>query len=153
IIKNHVKQGMVEAKKLHLPREVTDIIEQHHGTSLISFFYLKALEKKIENVEKINFCYNFPKPKTKEAAIIMIVDSIEAASRVLKKTDRKNIEKMVNDVISNKSNEGQLQESPLTLQDIAKIKESIINSLFSMYHNRINYPTESELKRLEEENR
>jgi len=153
IIKNHVKYGVIEAQKLHLPKEVIDIIEQHHGTSLISFFYVKALEKKLENVDKINFCYNYPKPKTKEAAIIMIVDSIEAASRTLKNTDKRSIEKMVEDVISNKSKEGQLEESPLTLKDLYFIKNSIINSLYSMYHNRVNYPDEKELKKLEEDNR
>lgn len=153
IIKNHVKYGVTEAKKLHLPKEVIDIIEQHHGTSLISFFYVKALEKKLENVDKINFCYNYPKPKTKEAAIIMIVDSIEAASRTLKNTDKKTIEKIVEDVVANKSKEGQLDESTLTLMDLSKIKTSIVNSLYSMYHNRINYPDEKELKKLEEENK
>jgi putative nucleotidyltransferase with HDIG domain len=153
IIKNHVKYGVIEAQKLHLPKEVIDIIEEHHGTSLISYFYVKALEKKLENVNKINFCYNYPKPKTKEAAIIMIADSIEAASRTLKNTDKKSIEKMVEDVIANKSKEGQLEESPITLKDLYFIKKSIINSLYSMYHNRVNYPDEKELKKLEEENR
>lgn len=153
IIKNHVKYGIIEAKKLHLPREIIDIIEQHHGTSLISYFYVKALEKKLDNIEKEYFCYNYPKPKTKEAAIIMIVDSVEAASRTLKNADKKSIEKIVEDVISNKSKEGQLEESPITLSDLSKIKNSIINSLYSMFHNRINYPDENELKKLEENNK
>lgn len=153
IIKNHVKFGISEAKKLRLPKEVIDIIEQHHGTSLISYFYVKALEKKKENVEKINFCYNYPKPKSKEAAIIMIVDAVEAASRTLKNTDKKSIEKIVSDVISNKSKDGQLEESPLTLKDLSSVQNILINNLYSMFHNRINYPDEYELKKLEEENR
>ncbi len=153
IIKNHVKAGINEAKKLHLPKEVIDIIEQHHGTSLISFFYVKALEKKIEKIDKSNFCYNYPKPKTKEAAIIMIADSIEAVSRTIKNTDKKSLEQLVEEVINNKSKDGQLEESPLTLSDIKKIKNSMVNNLYSMFHNRIIYPDEKKIKNLEKENR
>lgn len=153
IIKNHVKTGISEAKKLHLPKEVIDIIEQHHGTSLISYFYVKALEKKLDNIDKSYFCYNYPKPNSKEAAIIMIADAIEAASRTLKNTDKKSIEKMVDDVISTKSKDGQLDESPLTLADLENIRKSMINNLYSMYHNRIDYPDEKKLKKLENEKR
>jgi len=153
IIKNHVKTGINEARKLHLPKEIIDIIEQHHGTSLISYFYVKALEKQVDKIDKTNFCYNYPKPKTKEAAIIMIADAVEAVSRTLKNTDKKTLENLVDEVISSKSKDGQLEECPLTLKDIKNIKNSMLNNLYSMFHNRIIYPDEKKIKKLEKENK
>lgn len=154
IIKNHVKSGLQEGAKLKLPREVMDIIEQHHGTSLISFFYSKALsELKEEKIEKDTYRYNYPKPHSRESAIVMIADAIEAASRTLKTAERKVIESLVDDVIDKRSKDGQLEESVLTLADLKAIKETMITNLSSMLHGRIQYPDEKYIQELEKKER
>ncbi|MCK8824459.1 HD family phosphohydrolase [Fuchsiella alkaliacetigena] len=143
IITSHVKDGVELARKYHLPKSVIDIIEQHHAKSLVSFFYEEALhDDKYDNVKKENFVYEGPKPQTKEAAIVMLADVVEATTRsrteVHSNPDR--IEALVREIIKGKLADGQLDESDLTLKDLDKIINSFVNILTGIFHNRVEYP-------------
>ncbi len=145
ILISHVKEGINLAKKYKLPRPIIDIIEQHHGTSLIYYFYQKALEEyKTSHVEESKYRYPGPKPKTKEAAIVMLADIVEAASRTLEAPSYERISELVNKVINNKFIDEQLNDCDLTLLDLRKIAQSFIHTLVSTHHGRIEYPEESE---------
>jgi len=142
IIINHVKEGVELAKKYRLNKQIIDFISQHHGTSLVYYFYLKALEN-IEREDKFDdetFRYPGPKPKTKETAIVLLADSVEAASRTMRDPTPAKITDLVHRIINNKFIDGQLDECELTLKDLEKIAEVFIKILISMYHARITYP-------------
>ncbi len=141
VIRSHVKLGAVYAKKYKLPTKVINLIKEHHGTGLVSFFYQQFNDNNtdIVNVES-QFRYEGPKPRSKEAAIIMIADSVEAASRSLKSPTPNKIETMVNSIVSGKLGDGQFNDCPLTLADISKIKLVCIKSLMHTLHKRIEYP-------------
>lgn len=141
IIAAHVTDGIKMAKKHKLPPDVIDMIPQHHGTSLISFFYNKAKEdEKHVKLNEINFRYPGPKPQSKEAAIMLLADSVEAASRSMKSTEYKELEAMIERVINRKIIDNQLDESDITLNDIRLISDSLLQVLSSMCHSRIEYP-------------
>ncbi|MBU0476991.1 HDIG domain-containing protein [bacterium] len=141
VLISHVKDGAKAAKEANLPKLITDIIEQHHGTTLTSFFFQRALENDNNNsVKEEDFRYPGPKPQTKEAAIVMLADSVEAASRTLKDPTSTRIKTMVEKIINNKFSDNQLDESTLTLKDLSKIAESFTHILISMFHSRIEYP-------------
>jgi putative nucleotidyltransferase with HDIG domain len=150
VIISHVKEGVDLALQYKLPLQVIEAIEQHHGTSMVHFFYHKALqlnktEKReqsntIENVKEETFRYPGPKPSSKENAIILLADSIEAASRTLEKITPANIEDLVHNVIAKKIDDGQLDSSDLTFAEITKIKRTFIFTLSNMLHTRIPYP-------------
>lgn len=143
IIKSHVKDGVETAKKYKLPKPVIDIIQQHHGTNLISFFYQEALnDDKYENVDEAEFRYEGPKPQTKEAALIMLADICEAAvrSKQFNRSNHSRIEALVRELIRKKLEEGQLDECDLTLKDLDKIAISFTKVLTGIYHHRIEYP-------------
>lgn len=144
IIMNHVKEGVELAKKFRLSQSITDFIEQHHGNSLVYYFYRRALEKLEEDheVKEDGFRYHCPKPTTKETAIVLLADSVEAASRALKEPTAGKISEIVHKVINNKFIDGQLDECDLTLKDLEKISEVFIRVLGGIYHSRINYPEE-----------
>jgi len=145
IINLHVKDGVETAKKHKLPQPIIDIIEQHHGTSLISFFYYQALELgKNDSVDEGKFRYAGPKPQTKEAAIVMLADSIEAAVRSLSKPVPGRIEKLVKKIIKDKLNDEQLDECDLTLRDLDEIGEAFVRILTGIFHSRIEYPDNPE---------
>jgi hypothetical protein len=148
IITNHVKEGQELAKKYKLSPPILDIIQQHHGTSLTFYFYQRALEEEDESkVKEEEFRYPGPKPQTKEAAIVLLADSVEAASRTIAEPTAAKIEKMVHRIINNKFIDGQLDECDLTLKDLHKIAESFTRILVGIYHSRIHYPgQEEELK-------
>jgi len=154
IIKSHLKYGVEMAKKLRLPSEIIDIILQHHGTTVISFFYKKALET-AEKTDKANLIENYryggPKPQSKEAAVVMLADSIEAASRALKNPSHSRIVGLVSDIINTRLLEGELDESDLTFKDLNKISQSFIQVLSGIYHSRIEYPEKEEIKKLEKD--
>jgi putative nucleotidyltransferase with HDIG domain len=152
ILKAHVKIGVETAKQMKLPNEVVDIIAQHHGTSLMKYFYHQALKKEKEGLEvdKKDYHYQGPKPQTREAAIVMLADTVEAASRTMKNPSAKRIEELVNDVVESKFREGQLNESPLTLRGLMKISIVFRRYLTGLYHTRIEYPDEKEIKKQEE---
>lgn len=142
IITSHVKDGLELAKDFRLPKVIHDIIEQHHGTSLVKYFYVTA-KNSSENPEQINeedFQYPGPIPTTKESGIIMLADSVEASVRSISDPSQSKIENMVNNIIKSKLNEGQLDNCDLTLKDLNKIKAAFIKTLMGIYHQRIEYP-------------
>ncbi|MEW9097260.1 MAG: HD family phosphohydrolase [Clostridiaceae bacterium] len=144
IITSHIKDGVELAEEYKIPKVIKDVIEQHHGTTLVKYFYI-TMKNSSENPEEIkedNFRYPGPKPETKEAAIIMLADSVEAAVRSINDATKGKIEEMVNKIIKDKLNEGQLDNCELTLKDIDKIRESFIKVFMGIYHQRIEYPTD-----------
>ncbi|MBN1869686.1 MAG: HDIG domain-containing protein [Candidatus Omnitrophica bacterium] len=142
VILNHVKEGIELARKNKLHPIIIDFIPQHHGTSLIYYFYQKALEigEEGKTVSEENFRYPGPKPQTKEAAIILLADSVEGASRALDDPNPTKIEETVKKIVNNKFIDGQLDECGLTLKEIEKISETFIRILSAMFHARIKYP-------------
>ena len=144
IITSHVKDGIELAKEYKIPKVIKDIIEQHHGTTLVKYFYI-TMKNSMENPEEIkeeDFRYPGPKPESKEAAIIMLADSVEAAVRSINDPTKGKIEEMVNNLIKERLNDGQLDNCDLTLKDINKIRNSFVKVLLSIYHQRIEYPTD-----------
>lgn len=141
LITNHVKEGVELAEKYKLSPPIIDIIKQHHGTSLTFYFYQRALEEQDENIVKEEeFRYPGPKPQTKEAAIVLLADSVEAASRTIAEPTATKIEKLVHRIINNKFIDGQLEECTLTLKDLHKIADRFIRILVGIYHSRVDYP-------------
>ena len=138
VLVSHVKDGVVLAKQYNIDQVVIDAINQHHGTSLIQYFYYKALEKD-SSVNEQDFRYPGQKPTTKIAAILMISDSVEAISRTLKETSAGKLKETVEKVINNKFADGQFSDCPITLKDLFEISESVTNTLCSIYHARIEY--------------
>ncbi|MGM0471619.1 MAG: HD family phosphohydrolase [Bacillota bacterium] len=143
IITSHVKDGLELAKKYGLPNRIIDIIKQHHGTSLISFFYQEAIhDEKYENIDETEFRYKGPKPQSKEAALIMLADLVEAAvrSKIEVQSNPDKMEALVRELIRSKLDDGQLDESDLTLKDLSKITDAFVNVLSGIFHNRVEYP-------------
>jgi len=140
VITSHVKDGVELAKKYKLPEAIIDLIKQHHGTSLVKYFYNKALKSEDGICEEDAFRYPGPKPQTKEAGILMLADSIEASVRSISQPTDENIETMVNKIIDDRLSDGQLEDCDLTLKDIKALRESFLSSLNGMYHHRIEYP-------------
>ncbi len=144
IIANHIKDGMEIARQNKIPRRVLNIISQHHGNSLITYFYEKQKGKASkENGSadglKGHFRYPAKKPQSKEAAILMLADSTEAAVRSIEKITPKKIEQMVNDIVEDRIKDGQLSQAEITLREIEQVKNSLIDGLISIYHSRITY--------------
>jgi putative nucleotidyltransferase with HDIG domain len=140
IITSHVKDGLELAKEYKLPRAIKDIIEQHHGTTLVKYFYIRAVNDSNESIEDSSFRYEGPKPGSKEAAIVMLADSVEAAVRSLGSPSIADIEKMVDRIVEDKIDDGQLDNCEITLNDIGKIKQSFMKVLEGIFHSRIEYP-------------
>ncbi len=146
VIINHVKDGTELAKKYRLNDKIIDFIQQHHGNSLIYFFYRRALENSEEDqeVKEEGFRYSGPKPNTKETAIVLLADSVEAATRAMKDPTPAKIEELVHKVINNKFIDGQLDECDLKLKDLEKIAKVFIRILGGIYHTRVSYPEKEE---------
>jgi len=143
IIINHVKKGLELAQKYKLPPAIIDFIEQHHGTSLVYYFYHKALENKgEEEIKEEQFRYPGPKPQTKEVAIVSLADAVEAATRSLQEPTPARIKGLVKEIINNKFVEGELGECELTLKDLNKISEVFTRMILSIHHVRVEYPGE-----------
>lgn len=142
IITSHVKDGLELAREYKIPKLIQDIIEQHHGTSLVKYFYItmKNSSDKPEEVNEEDFRYQGPKPETKEAGIIMLADSVEASVRSISDPTRGKIEEMVNTIIKSRLNEGQLDNCDLTFKDLDKIRGAFLKVLSGIYHQRIEYP-------------
>jgi putative nucleotidyltransferase with HDIG domain len=141
ILTSHVKDGVEMAREHKLPRGIIDIIEQHHGTSLISYFYHKALENdRNETVTEEEYRYEGPKPRTREAAIVMLADSVEAAVRSLQNPTQGRVEGLVRKIIKDKLNDGQLEECDLTFKDLNVIACAFVRVLSGIFHNRVEYP-------------
>ena len=140
IITAHPKDGIEEAKKHNLPQIIHNFILQHHGTSLVSYFYNEALkEDGEENVNIDNFRYPGPKPNMKETAILMIADAVESAVRAAKNPSNEEIDAIIDKIIKERLNDGQLENSPLTLKDLKTISETFSRILRGMHHKRIKY--------------
>jgi len=143
IISKHVKDGVELAEKYKLNRAIIDFIAQHHGDSLISYFYQRAIEKSEGEgtVKEDAFRYPGPKPQTKEGAIILLADAAEAASRALSDPTPVSIRHLVRKIINNKFIDGQLGECDLTLKDMHEIADSFVKVLITgVYHKRKDYP-------------
>ena len=162
VIKAHVKEGVEMARKEKLPRVITDVIRQHHGTTLIQYFYHQAQEKekqsntplsqaeKVTNkkdseesakkVDESTYRYDGPKPEFKESAIIFFADSVEAASRSLRKVSQPNVEELIDQIFKNRIEDGQLDKCPLTFHELNLIRKSFIYTVLNMQHARIEYP-------------
>jgi len=152
ILKAHVKQGLELADKWKLPLPVKDMIQQHHGKSLMTFFYNEAL-KSDESVKENDYRYGGPSPSFKESAILSMADTIEAMTRSLKNPTPSRITEMVNNAIKKKILDGDLDGCELSLREIKIISDVFIRILTTMYHTRIEYPDEKEVKKNEEEQR
>lgn len=139
IITSHTKDGYIIGKQNKLPKEILNIILEHHGTTLVQFFYYKALESGDEVIEN-DFRYSGPKPKTKEAGIIFLADTIEAAVRSTEDKSKENLENLIRYLIKYKIDDNQLSESELTLSEIEKVIKAFLNTLQGAYHERIKYP-------------
>lgn len=143
ILASHVKDGVEVAREHRLPRRVVDIIKQHHGTRLITFFYNKAKEMEdpaVQTVDPRDFRYPGPKPKSREAALIMLADAVEAASKVLSDPTPARIRGLVQKIINDIFIDGQLDESNLTLRDLHQIARSFTRTITGILHHRVDYP-------------
>jgi len=141
IIKSHVIRGVEKAKKHNIPDQIIDFIRTHHGTSLLQYFYHSYLKNFPEKVpDEDIFRYPGPLPFSKETAVLMMADSVEAASRSLKHADPESINNLVDSIIEHQIEQNQFVNSPITLKDISEIKKIFKKMLGSMYHARIEYP-------------
>ena len=140
IIFNHVTKGVEILTQHQLPQAVIDICAQHHGTTLMKYFYAEAL-KNNPDVKEEDFRYPGPKPQTKEAAIINIVDSAEAATRAMKEPTLEKVEALVHSIIVNRLEDEQFVECDITMKEIAIVEKMIVTSLNGTFHSRIEYPT------------
>ncbi len=139
IITSHTKDGYILGKQNKLPKEILDIILGHHGTTLVQYFYYKALSEDKEVLEA-DFRYSGPKPKSKEAAIILLADTVEAAVRSSEDKSREGIEKLIRYLIKYKIDDDQLSDSDLTMREIEEVIQAFLNTLQGAYHERIKYP-------------
>jgi putative nucleotidyltransferase with HDIG domain len=143
IIISHVKEGVEMARKMSLPRSLINIIEQHHGTTSIEVFYRKAL-KQTESVQEDIFRYPGPKPKSKEAAIVMLADAVEASARSEKNITVTRLQKIIKETIERKFNDGQFDECPINRQDLELIKTAFLSTLTGVFHPRVEYAEKKE---------
>ncbi len=138
----HVRDGEQLARKRHLPEAVIHFITTHHGTSLVRYFYnSEVLKNPDEQVDEADFRYPGPQPDTKETAILMMADAVEARSRSLNEYTEASIRAMVNDMIETQVRDGQFAHTPLSFRDVEQIKQVFIDRLIIMNHHRIQYPT------------
>lgn len=150
VITNHVKDGAELARKHKLSQAIVDFIQQHHGNTLIYYFYQRALEKATDETQlkEENFRYPGPRPQTKETAIVLLADAVEASSRTLSKPTPARIESLVRKIINNKFIDGQLDDCELTLKDLNKIAGSFVRVLTGVFHSRVEYPEVDEKPRV-----
>jgi putative nucleotidyltransferase with HDIG domain len=144
VIIAHVKDGADLARQHHLPNRIVDFIEQHHGTTLVEYFYHEATKRSLEDpnredVSETSFRYPGPKPQTLEAAVLMLADSVESASRTLVEPTASRLQNLVDKIAMKKLLDGQFDECGMTLQQLDRVKSSLVKSLTSIYHGRIKY--------------
>ncbi|MDD4277907.1 MAG: HD domain-containing protein, partial [Candidatus Cloacimonetes bacterium] len=143
LIKNHVLEGVTMAKKYKIPQPVIDIITQHHGTSTIRYFHDQAEKMKLPS-EGDTYIYPGPRPQSKEAALVMIADIVESTTKAKTIKDEKDITKIIDDTVSRLIREGQFDEAPITMRDLAVVKESMMPVLGSIYRKRLDYPDDND---------
>ncbi len=151
ILKRHIKDGLALAEEYKLDKVIRDIIQQHHGNTLMEFFYNKVLEevKDKKQIDEKEFRYPGPRPRTKEAGVLMLADSVEAACRTLAEPTFSRISGLVRKIITNKFIDQQLDNCDITLANLEEIQKSFTNTLSSIYHSRIEYPEDKEEKAVE----
>ena len=145
VIIAHVKDGAEIGRTHRLPQRIIDMIEQHHGTTLVEYFYRRAAQQNEEGeengpVEEADFRYPGPKPQTPEAAVMMLADAVESASRALREPTPARIENLVRELTKKRLDDGQFDECPITVEELNTIQKSLIKSLTAMYHSRVKYP-------------
>ncbi|MFV2065688.1 MAG: HD family phosphohydrolase, partial [Pirellulales bacterium] len=145
VIIAHVKDGAAKARQHHLPEAIIDFIQQHHGTTLVEYFYRRASEQQEakadgSEVDESSFRYPGPKPQTKEAGILMLADGVESASRVLVDPTPSRIESLVSEITMKRLMDGQFDDCGLTLKEVHAVGESLVKSLTAVYHGRVKYP-------------
>lgn len=148
IIFSHPYDGADILRKHHMPKEIIDIAEQHHGTTLLRYFYAKAQEQSAQPIPESEFRYPGPKVQTKEAAVVELADSIEAAVRAMKKPTPVKVENLVKSIFSDRLSDGQFDECDVTLSELKKVEKSIDETLRGVYHSRIEYPKELKMKKV-----
>jgi putative nucleotidyltransferase with HDIG domain len=147
VIKSHVRIGIEKARELNLPQAIIDIIAQHHGRGLITYFYHRAVnEGKSPRISRDDYSYPGVRPKNREAAVLMLADMVEAASRTLKRPTEARLEAFVHELITKKINSGELGDSSLTLRDLELIRKSFVHILEGYFHTRIEYPRLAQLR-------
>jgi putative nucleotidyltransferase with HDIG domain len=155
VILAHVPEGVMLAKRAGLPDQFVDVIREHHGTTLVYYFYRKALALAGGNkevIEEEDFRYKGPRPRSKESAIIMIADTLEAASRSLEKVNEESLLELANRLIREKADDGQFDECLLTFEELAIVKTHLISALVAFQHTRVKYPRrESQVPEAERE--
>lgn len=139
IIFDHVKDGVARLTQEQLPPDIIDICAQHHGTTIMKYFYVKAKEKN-NDVTEDEFRYPGPKPQTKESAVVSIADSVEAAARAISNPTPESIENLVKNTIRSRILDGQFDECPITMEELKIVEKSLIKGLSGTYHNRVKYP-------------
>jgi len=144
IIIGHVKDGVDLAHQYNLPQALVNFIEQHHGTTLVQYFYHEAKKEADEDhktdAEESSFRYPGPNPQNREAGVMMLADAVESASRALSEPTPKRIENLVQKIVMDRLMDNQLDESTLTLNEVRAIEDSLTKSLIAIYHGRIKYP-------------
>ena len=141
VITSHVKEGLALAERYRIDRSISDFIPMHHGTSKVEYFYRKAAEvEKEEPPEEQSYRYPGPRPRSKETAIVMLADSIEAAARTLEEPNHQRFQDLVYRLVNRKFFDGQLDETSLTLRDLRTISDTFVTTLMGIYHARIKYP-------------
>jgi putative nucleotidyltransferase with HDIG domain len=143
VIKNHVKEGSELARKLKLPRPLREIIEQHHGNSLVRYFYAKAkqtYDPEDQTVGEESYRYPGPPPQSKEAGLVMLADAIEAASRSLKAPTKDNLKRVITDIINGTLQDGQLDAADFSLRELRIVAAAFLTILYAIYHPRVEYP-------------
>ena len=140
ILESHVKEGVEMAGEANLPKRIIDFIQEHHGTTLMSYFYNKALEQGATQELMDEYRYPGPKPRSKETAIVMLADAVEAASRTLDDPKPSRIKSLIKKIIDSKLQAGELADSNLTFRELSAIQQSFLPVLISVFHPRVEYP-------------
>ena len=153
VIMAHVPEGVAMAREAGLPEPIIDIIKEHHGTTLVYYFYRKYLEQTKEKdnialVDEKEFRYAGPKPRSKESGIIMIADTFEAASRSLDKINEETLYELINRLVGEKIDDGQFSHCLLTFEDLSIIKRVLIQTLLAAGHSRVKYPKREKKERI-----
>ena len=153
VIIAHVKDGAEIARKHRLPQPIIDMIEQHHGTTLVEYFFKRAEQRLAESdpedengtdIDEADFRYPGPRPQTVEAAVLMLADTVESASRALREPAPSRIESLVQEIAKKKMEDGQFDECPITIEQLKIVQDSLIKSLNAMYHARVKYPEQQQ---------
>jgi putative nucleotidyltransferase with HDIG domain len=139
IIQAHVREGAEIARREKLPQAIVDAILEHHGTTLMSYFYSRAQQADPETREE-EFRYPGPKPRSKETAVLMLADAVEAAARSLSDPTPSRIRGVVTRILEARVKDGQLDECPVTFEDLAKVREAFLPILMALFHARVHYP-------------